>query len=326
MMKISVVIPAYNSEATIGRAITSVLAQTRAADEIIVVDDGSLDGTVNVIRDFGKQVTLIQQDNAGASVARNAGIEEASGNWIAFLDGDDEWLNNKLELQVAHLLANPDLKWTTGNYYRCHCDQQHRQVSDMSEQSIRDCRTFLSGREFFADYLKAYSLLAKGHTDTMLIQRKLLIAAGLFLPGQKRMNDIDMWFRLAYIEPQFGFIFEPLAIYHLDVENSIVKAHTDWRMIDEFLGRHFKLAEKAKRLDAFNPCAQIALRHWIDILMDKNQGRAIRCLLGSHPELIDSKKRNDLWRASWLPRLWKWRQTQKRRKAGDIAVKQDVDR
>ena len=173
-MKISVVIPAYNAEQHIGRAIDSVLAQTRPADEIIVIDDGSTDATAEVIRSFGDRVTLIQQKNAGVSVARNTGIEAATGDWIAFLDADDEWLPEKLKRQAEHLSRNPDLRWTTGNYYRCHCDQQHRHIPDMSEPSVHDCRTFLNGREFFADYLKAYTLLAKGHTDTMLIRRDLL--------------------------------------------------------------------------------------------------------------------------------------------------------
>ncbi|MHC5164844.1 MAG: glycosyltransferase [Planctomycetota bacterium] len=313
-MKISVVIPAYNAEKHIARAIDSVLAQTRPADEIIIViDDGSSDGTADAVRSFGDKVILIHQENSGASAARNAGVEAAMGDWIAFLDCDDGWLPDKLKLQTEHLVRNPHLKWTTGNYYRCHCDQQHRQIPDMSEQSIRSCRDFLSGREFFDDYLKAYPLLAKGHTDVMLIRQDLLKEAGLFLPGQKRMNDIDMWFRVALIEPQIGFIFEPLAVYHLDIDNSIIKVHTDWRMIDEFLTRHLELAEKAGRSDAFRPVAKIALRHWIHILINKNEGVAIRRLLQKHLNLIEAQSRRHLWLASFAPRLWLWRQDRKRK-------------
>ncbi|HOM77565.1 MAG TPA: glycosyltransferase family A protein, partial [Anaerohalosphaeraceae bacterium] len=88
---ISVVIPAYNCQAYIRRAIDSVLGQSRPADEIIVVDDGSTDGTAEAVRTYGAKVILIQQENAGVSAARNAGIRAASGDWIAFLDADDEW-------------------------------------------------------------------------------------------------------------------------------------------------------------------------------------------------------------------------------------------
>ena len=117
-MKISVVIPAFNAEKTIARAVESVLAQSRPADEIIVIDDGSKDNTADVIRSYGDKVILIQQENAGASVARNAGLKNASGDWIAFLDCDDEWLPEKLKLQSEHLARNPDLKWTYSNFFK----------------------------------------------------------------------------------------------------------------------------------------------------------------------------------------------------------------
>ncbi len=87
---VSVVIPAYNAEKYIGRAIDSVLAQTRQPDEIIVVDDGSTDNTPNAIKSYGSKVYYIHQENGGASVARNTGIEAAKSEWIAFLDADDE--------------------------------------------------------------------------------------------------------------------------------------------------------------------------------------------------------------------------------------------
>ncbi|MHC5141971.1 MAG: glycosyltransferase family 2 protein, partial [Planctomycetota bacterium] len=126
-MKISVVIPAYNAEKHIARAIESVLAQTRPADEVIVIDDGSSDATAEVVRSFGDKVIFIQQENAGASVARNAGIEAATSDWIAFLDADDEWLPNKLQLQVEHFKRNPDLLWATGNYVNCQCGRDSNQ-------------------------------------------------------------------------------------------------------------------------------------------------------------------------------------------------------
>lgn len=92
---VSVVIPAYNAGEYLGRAIDSVLAQTQPAAEIIVVDDGSADNTADVAQGYGERIRFIQQENAGASVARNTGIEAAASEWIAFLDADDEWLPQK---------------------------------------------------------------------------------------------------------------------------------------------------------------------------------------------------------------------------------------
>jgi glycosyltransferase involved in cell wall biosynthesis len=96
MIPVSVVIPAYNAASVLPRAIESVLGQTSRPEEVIVVDDGSTDNTAQVATQYGPSITYIRQDNAGASAARNRGIAEATGEWIAFLDSDDEWLPPKL--------------------------------------------------------------------------------------------------------------------------------------------------------------------------------------------------------------------------------------
>jgi glycosyltransferase involved in cell wall biosynthesis len=303
-MKISAVIPAYNSEATIARAIDSVLAQTRSADEIIVVDDGSTDRTAEVIGSYGDKVILIRQENAGASVARNTGIEAATGEWIAFLDADDEWLPEKLKLQSEHLTRHPDLKWTTANFYRCHCDRNHQYVPDMSESQVQGRKKNAVSNEIFADYLVIYPDGVKGHTDTMLIRRDLLIEAGLFFSGQKRMNDIDMFFRIAFIEPQIGFVFEPLAVYHLGVADSIVKIHTDWCMIEQFLDRHDELACKAGKTETFRPCAAACLSYWMRILMNNGQGGGIRTLIHRYGDLLVPSFRASCYVGSFCPTAW----------------------
>ena len=134
-MTITVVIPAYNSEKYIARAIDSVLTQTHKPDEIIVVDDGSTDNTSEIARKYEPSVKLIQQQNAGASVARNTGIEAATSEWIAFLDADDEWLPEKLKLQTEHLKRNPHLQWTTANFIRCQCDKNQR-LPDLTPKPV----------------------------------------------------------------------------------------------------------------------------------------------------------------------------------------------
>jgi len=103
-VRFSAVIPAYNREGTIARAIESVLAQEHSAREIIVVDDGSQDGTRVAIEAFGDKVRYVHQENAGPSVARNLGVEVAQEEWIAFLDSDDFWLPGHLE-RMAHAIV-----------------------------------------------------------------------------------------------------------------------------------------------------------------------------------------------------------------------------
>jgi glycosyltransferase involved in cell wall biosynthesis len=95
---ISVVIPAFNAGQFIRRTVDSILAQTYSDFEIIVVDDGSTDNTADVVRSYGPKVRYIYQQNAGDGPARNTGITAAEGDWIAFLDHDDEWLPKKLQL------------------------------------------------------------------------------------------------------------------------------------------------------------------------------------------------------------------------------------
>src|SRR5260370_27491420 len=106
--RVSAIITAFNGEAFIAAAIESVLGQTRPADEIVVVDDGSTDDTAAIVERFhSRGVRLVRQENRGPSEARNRGIAETTGNLIAFLDCDDLWVPAKTERQIEHLLDHP---------------------------------------------------------------------------------------------------------------------------------------------------------------------------------------------------------------------------
>ena len=111
-LQISVVIPAYNSEGFVARAIESIQRQTYPVLEILVVDDGSKDRTAEVAAACGPTVRVIRQPNGGPAAARNHGVRESKGDWIALLDADDTWLPNKLEKQVAALQPDTDLVHT----------------------------------------------------------------------------------------------------------------------------------------------------------------------------------------------------------------------
>jgi len=105
---VSCIIPVYNGERFLGAAVDSILAQTRQPVEIIIVDDGSTDGTPEVIARYGDRVRSIRQENAGPAAARNAGIALATGAVIGFLDADDLWLPHKLALQMGELTRSPE--------------------------------------------------------------------------------------------------------------------------------------------------------------------------------------------------------------------------
>lgn len=107
-MDISVVIPCFNKEPYLAETLESVMAQTQRPAEIIVIDDGSTDGSAAVATRFGPAVTLLSQDNAGESVARNRGIQEARSEWVALLDADDVWESSKLERQAAFMAESSE--------------------------------------------------------------------------------------------------------------------------------------------------------------------------------------------------------------------------
>lgn len=107
--KVSVIIPVFNGERTIARAIESVFAQCYKGEiEIVVVNDGSTDGTASVLERYAGRILVVTQENRGLANARNAGVRASSGELIAFLDADDEWLSEKLAVQVPLLMEHPD--------------------------------------------------------------------------------------------------------------------------------------------------------------------------------------------------------------------------
>ena len=109
MKKVTIIIPTYNSSPFIGKAIDSVLAQTYTDYEIILVDDGSTDNTKEILEKYQDNITYILQPNQGVAIARNTGIRNSESEYIALLDSDDEWLPEKLELQMRTIEKNNDV-------------------------------------------------------------------------------------------------------------------------------------------------------------------------------------------------------------------------
>lgn len=258
-IRISVVIPAYNAEKYIQRCLDSVLAQTHPADEIIVVDDGSTDRTAEKVKLYGPAVRYLYQENAGASVARNTGIQAARHEWIAFLDADDEWLPRKLELQTELLADNPDLVWCASNFILCSC-QQNRQGPAMNPQKAQE---LLACKNRFTNFFKAKLLGFNFWTGCLLIKRSAIEEAGMFLPGLLLAQDLDLWYRIAYRHPEIGYISEPLAIYHMDIPGSNTRRYPCAERTCALVQRHLELSARHGRLEDYKPCAIAMIRAWI---------------------------------------------------------------
>ena len=281
-MTISVVIPAYNAETYIARSIDSVLNQARPVDEIIVVDDGSADATAEIIKRYGEKVRYIHQPNAGVSAARNAGIQAATGDWIAFLDADDEWLPEKIKLQTEQLARNPDLVWTTGNYIECLCDEKRSAEHTPASQCLR----YQKNLDYYDSYFRAVELCQWGHTDCMLIQRNVFDEVGMFNAHLPVAEDQDLWLRIAYRYPKVGFLPQPLVIYHIGVPDSLMRAYRPESLHVSFIDRHLRIAQAENMLDAFQPAAAFMMRRWVRGMLFEGRKAEIRESLNRFPILF----------------------------------------
>lgn len=204
-MKVSVVIPLYNKADCIHRAIGSVLAQTHRDFTLIVVDDGSTDGSGDIVHQISDpRIRAITQENSGVSAARNRGVAEAAADWVAFLDGDDEWCPTFLERTIVFAEQHPDVVAVITNFIKEATGQCH--VPPGVKEGVLP--------DFFATALEVGTCPAS--SSSILVRREVLMAVGGFPVGVSYGEDIDTWNRLA-CEHAIGFVAEPLAVTHDNV-------------------------------------------------------------------------------------------------------------
>jgi len=180
---VSVVIPMFNRAHTISDAVNSVLAQTYSNYEIILVDDGSTDNTIEVISQYGDAVIYVNQENLGPSVARNTGIKQAKGELIAFLDSDDVWHEDKLARQVACFADAPRVGLVASGH----------EIRDENWNLIHITR--LTNREIGQIHRKD---LYKNFfsTPSVIVRAKCFQEVGCFDETIRYAEDWDMWLRI----------------------------------------------------------------------------------------------------------------------------------
>ena len=179
---ISVVIPTFNRRQTIGRSIDSVLNQTLFPSEIIVVDDGSTDGTSDYIQSNFPSIRLLQQTNKGVSSARNMGIRSSNSDWVALLDSDDEWFPQKLEKQVMTLSQSPDIKF-------CHTEEIWIRNGVRVNQMKKHQKY---GGHIFYKCLD----MCRISPSSVLFHQSILDDVGYFDKDLKVCEDYDLWLRI----------------------------------------------------------------------------------------------------------------------------------
>jgi glycosyltransferase involved in cell wall biosynthesis len=204
---VSVVIPVFNGAPFLAQAIQSVLDQTYPLIEVIAVDDGSIDESLEILQGFGNHIQIIAQPNSGVAAARNAGIAKAVGEFIAFLDQDDYWNREKVARQVEKFAASTQvgLVHTGVSYFDATIRNfvSPENPSSRPEQMVGDC----------------YELLLMGNplcNSSVIVRRKFINMVGpcnLKIRGNT-VQDYDLWLRLARVS-QFDYVNEPLTVFRL---------------------------------------------------------------------------------------------------------------
>lgn len=190
---ISAIIPTYNRRSHVCRAVDSILSQSLQPTEVIVVDDGSTDGTAELLRDsYGDRLRIIQQPNGGVSKARRAGLEIASCDWVAFLDSDDEWLPGRLEAMArTSALLDREVAWLFGDtVVRTEAGDETTFYEEHGFELAQPLTIFSDPMQTQFPFM--YSLL-----QSSLISRGALLETGAFLENLRSSEDLLVSLRLA---------------------------------------------------------------------------------------------------------------------------------
>jgi teichuronic acid biosynthesis glycosyltransferase TuaG len=205
MCKVSVIIPTYNREHLVTRAIESVLNQTMESLEVLVCDDCSKDNTIDVVsKIYDPRVKLLSStSNQGVAAVRNLGIKNSSGEWIAFLDDDDEWLSTKLEKQLAFIKKEK---------CKACCCSGYIFIPGKGKTGVFD--SWDKARIKFCDLLR-YNMI---YNSTVLLNKSLLNECDK-IPNVV-CEDYATWLRIA-TQTDFAYLREPLILYRQDYVNSL---------------------------------------------------------------------------------------------------------
>jgi glycosyltransferase involved in cell wall biosynthesis len=196
-MNISVIVPTHNRAQLLARALQSVVTQATPPMEVIVVDDGSNDGTEEVVCTRFPEVQYIRQNNQGVSNTRNRGIEAARGDWLAFLDSDDEWLPQKLASQKEMLAANPQ-------YKICHTDE----IWIRNGTRVNAMKKHAKAGGFIFERCLPLCVVSP---SSVLIHRSVFDEVGLFNEDLPTCEDYDLWLRICARFPVL-YVDRPLII------------------------------------------------------------------------------------------------------------------
>jgi len=202
---VSVVIPAFNSEQYIAECINSVLTQTYQNFEIIIIDDGSSDNTVNIVSAYkNDKIRLFHQKNSGSGAARNHGVKQASGTWIAFIDADDIWLPDKLQKQLE--LCSNQVWSHTDLFFLGDIYPKHTKTTELTSKH--------------SGYILKNLLVENSiGTSSVIIDKDIFQEFGGFNTGLRALQDWDLWLRVAE-KYEICYLDEPLVYYRVHSDST----------------------------------------------------------------------------------------------------------
>ena len=224
---VSVVMPAYNVEKTIGRAIDSVIHQTYNNLELIIVNDGSTDATLDVIRGYeDSRIVVVCQPNGGLSCARNTGIEKATGDYLTFIDSDDWYEECYLERMVSSFMSNHSQLTVCGMIFHKSKGAVYSTVYDMCFDSLFDNKEFLS-------------ILETGIMNSTCDKMYELQTIREYDLQFKTISIVeDLEFNLRYVELIHRACFIPYHLYHYDNTTSVLTKKVSSDMFDNYIHIH----------------------------------------------------------------------------------------
>jgi glycosyltransferase involved in cell wall biosynthesis len=224
---VSVILPVFNGEVTIGRAVRSVLGQTISDLELVVVDDGSTDHTSEVVSGYSESrlKSIRLERNSGTAAARNVGISRARGEYIAFLDSDDEWLADKLERQLEMIATSPAIGISTTGF------RIHRVATNRFQDTIPD-----PDADWHREQL---TMCALGPGSTLMAKRDVFLQVGGFDVGLRRFEDWDWMIRCLAVR-EIVICPSVLAILHVDRRPRVRIVQ---QSAERFLEKHAQRAE-----------------------------------------------------------------------------------
>ena len=234
---ISVVIPTYNRRDIIFESITTILEQEPQNYEVIVVDDGSTDKTSDYLASLKLPIRVIRKENGGVASARNEGIKNAKGAYIAFLDSDDLWLPGILKAQLAYLSSHPDIPLV-------YVDQ----ILDIKGKRIEKTRFEImqTTHEEKSNFdLPGFAQSPPIHTSAVMVRKSIFDEVGLFNESLKIHEDTDMWNRISD-KYKLGYIDKPLAIFRWERDPNHLLMASQRRLFIEEGKKYMALYEQRK--------------------------------------------------------------------------------